>query len=104
MTCMCCGTFEERTALPDSDGTRGSILAQAELHEEQRHSREEEHDEVRDEKHTCKTTQDDNSQCDVMWTDKMYTLKAMQVALDKSIYQRLKFFFFLLILVVNVYF
>jgi len=58
---MCCGTFEERTALPDGNGTCSSILAQAELHEEERHSSEEKHDEVRDEKHTCNPTQD-NSQ------------------------------------------
>lgn len=57
MKYMWSGTFEEGTALPDGDGTRGSILAQTELHEEERHSREEEHDEVRDEKHTCNPTQ-----------------------------------------------
>ncbi len=56
MNYMCSATFEEGTALPDGDGTRGSILTQTELHEEERHSREEEHDEVWDEKHTCNPT------------------------------------------------
>ncbi len=56
MNYICSATFEEGTALPDGDGTRGSILAQTELHEEERHSREEEHDEVWDEKHTCNPT------------------------------------------------
>lgn len=70
---MCCGTFEEGTALPDGDGTRSSILAQAELHEEERHSREEEHDEVWDEKHTCNPTQD-NSQRSISETCKLFLL------------------------------
>lgn len=70
MNCMCCGTFEEGTALPDGNGTCSSILAQAELHEEERHSSEEEHDEVRDEKHTCNPTQH-NSQCSISETYKL---------------------------------
>lgn len=47
-------TFEQRAAFPHHDGTGCSILAQTQLHEEERHAREKEHDEVRDEKHTCR--------------------------------------------------
>lgn len=54
---MYSGTFEKRTALPDHDRTRSSVLAQTELHEEERHSREEQHDEVRNEEHTWSPTQ-----------------------------------------------
>ena len=46
-------TFKERATLPYSDGASGSILAQTQLHEEQRHASEEQHYEVRYEKHTC---------------------------------------------------
>lgn len=45
-------TFEERAAFPHSDRACCSILAQTELHEKQGDTREEEHDEVGDEKHT----------------------------------------------------
>lgn len=44
----CAGTFEQRAALPDSDRACGAVLTQAELHEEEGHAREEEHDEVWD--------------------------------------------------------
>ena len=50
-----CVTFKERATLPYSDGASSSILAQTQLHEEQRHTSEEEHYEVRYEKHTCGT-------------------------------------------------
>lgn len=46
-------TFKQRAAFPHHDGTGCSILAQTQLHEEERHAREKEHDEVRDEEHTC---------------------------------------------------
>lgn len=46
-------TFEQRAAFPHHDGTGCSVLAQAQLHEEERNTREKEHDEVRDEEHTC---------------------------------------------------
>lgn len=46
-------TFEQRAAFPHSDGPGGSILAQAQLHEEEWNTSNNEHDEVGDEKHTC---------------------------------------------------
>lgn len=46
-------TFEQRAAFPHHDGTGCSVLAQAQLHEEERNPREKEHDEVGDEEHTC---------------------------------------------------
>lgn len=51
----CAGTFEQWAAFPDGDGACGSVLTQTELHEEEGHASEEEHDEVWDEKHTCST-------------------------------------------------
>lgn len=42
-------TFQERTAFPDSDGPRGPILAQAQLHQEEGQPCDEQHDEVGDE-------------------------------------------------------
>lgn len=55
-THFCAGTFEKRAALPDGDWASGSVLPQAQLHEEEGHAREEKHDEVRNEKHTCSST------------------------------------------------
>lgn len=46
-------TFEQRAAFPHHDGPGRSILAQAQLHEEERNPREKEHDEVRDEEDAC---------------------------------------------------
>lgn len=46
-------TFEQGAAFPHHDGPGRSVLAQAQLHEEERNAREEEHDEVGDEEHTC---------------------------------------------------
>lgn len=57
------GTFEQRAALPDGDGACGSVLTQAKLHEKQGHAREEEHDEVRDKKHTCSSTKNTVTVC-----------------------------------------
>lgn len=48
-----CFTFEQRATFPHSDGPGRSVLAQTQLHEEERDSTKKQHDEVGDEKHTC---------------------------------------------------
>lgn len=44
-------TFQEGAALPDADGSGGPVLAKAELQQEERQAREDQHDGVGNQKH-----------------------------------------------------